>query len=134
VAALVVRTLALASALAVVAGPATAAGGGFPRAIFTATVSGKSPLFLNGAWRLTFRADGRYTTEHPLGETVARGRLTTSGATVAFGKETGSVACATAGRYRWSYDGTRLRLAAIADPCGGREIVLTGQPFRRFAG
>jgi hypothetical protein len=118
-----VRALALAAALAV--------GGGFPAGTFVATVAGKSPRFLNGPWRLTFAAGGRYTSEHPPNEVVARGRLATSGGTVTFGKETGSVACSTAGRYRWRFDGRRLRFTAIADACGGRAIVLTGQPFAR---
>jgi hypothetical protein len=124
------------AALAVLAlaSPAAALGGGFPHATFTATVSGKSPLFLNGPWRISFLESGRYATAHPPSEVVARGRIAVSGGTVTFGRETGSVACSTAGRYRWSYDGARLRFRAIADACGGRAIVLTGQPFRLVAG
>jgi hypothetical protein len=127
-----VRAVVAIAALALVA-PATA-GNGFPAATFTATVSGKSPRFLNGAWRLTFAPGGRYTTEHPPDEVVARGRLAVSAGTVTFGKETGSVACSTAGRYRWSYAGGLLRFTAVSDACGGREIVLTAKPFRLVAG
>jgi hypothetical protein len=124
----------VAAALALAAAPGTAAGGGFPHATFAATVSGASPRFLDGPWRISFLAGGRYTTEHPLNEPVARGRIAVSGGTVTFGRETGPVACSTAGRYRWRYDGTRLRFAAIADACGGRETVLTSRPFRLVAG
>ena len=119
----------VAIAALVLVGTATA-GGGFPAATFTATLSGKSPRFLNGPWRLTFAPGGRYTTEHPAGEVVARGRVTVSGGTVTFGKETGPVACSTAGRYRWTYAGGRLRLVAISDACGGREIVLAAKPWK----
>jgi hypothetical protein len=113
---------------------AASAGGGFPAATFTATVSGKSPRFLNGGWRLTFAPGGRYTTEHPPNDVVARGRVAVSGGTVTFGRETGSVACSTAGRYRWTYAGGVLRFTAVSDACGGREIVLTARPFRLVAG
>src|SRR5262249_24394704 len=85
-----VKLAVAAGALALVA--TAAAGGGFPAATFTATVSGKSPRFLNGPWRLTFAPGGRYTTEHPPDEVVARGRIAVSGGTVTFGRETGSVA------------------------------------------
>ena len=124
---------AVALAALALAAPAGAAGG-FPAATFTATVSGKSPRFLNGPWRLTFAPGGRYTTEHPLNEVVARGRIAVSGGTVTFGTETGSVACSTAGRYRWSYGAGLLRFTAVSDACGGREIVLTAKPFRLVAG
>jgi hypothetical protein len=127
-----VRAVLAVAALAL-AGPASA-GNGFPAATFTAAVSGKSPRFLNGPWRLTFAPGGRYTTEHPLNDVVARGRIAVSGGTVTFGRETGSVACATAGRYRWSYADGLLRFTALSDPCGGREIVLTAKPFRLVAG
>jgi hypothetical protein len=122
-----VRVVVAIAAL-VLAATATA-GGGFPAGTFTASLSGKSPRFLNGAWRLTFAPGGRYATEHPPGEVVARGRIAVSGKTVTFGKETGSVACSAAGRYRWTYAGGLLRLVAISDTCGGREIVLTAKPW-----
>jgi hypothetical protein len=122
-------------AFAALALAATAsAGGGFPAATFTATVAGKSPRFLNGPWRLTFASGGRYTTEHPPNDVVARGRIAVSGGTVTFGKETGSVACSSPGRYRWTYSGGLLRLSAVSDACGGREIVLTARPFRLVTG
>jgi hypothetical protein len=108
-----------------------AVGSTFPQASFAVTLSGESPAFLNGPWRLSFRAGGSYTTEHPPKQVVARGRIAVSGGTVTFGRETGSLACATAGRYRWSYSGKLLRLTVIADACGGREIVLTAKPFKR---
>jgi hypothetical protein len=128
------RLVAVAVLALAVAAPAGAAG--FPRATFTATLSGKSPRFLNGAWRLTFLASGRYTTEHPLNEVGARGRIVVSGSTVTFKGESGPLACppGTAGRYRWSYSGGRLRLTAVTDACGGRKIVLTAKPFRLVAG
>jgi hypothetical protein len=126
-----VRALALAAALLAATASSAAAGNGLPAGTFAATLSGKSPAFLNGAWRLTFSPGGRYTTEHPPDEVVARGRAMVSGGTVTFGKESGSVACSTAGRYRWTYAGGRLRFVAISDACGGREIVLTAKPFRR---
>jgi len=128
------RVVALATVVLAFAVSPAAAGGGFPQATFVATLSGKSPAFLNGAWRLMFLPGGRYTTEHPLNQFVARGRIAVSGATVTFGKETGSVACSTVGRYRWTYRGSLLRFAAIADACGGREIVLTAKPFKLVAG
>jgi len=129
-----VRVGALAAVVLAFAAQGAAAGGGFPQATFVATVSGKSPLFLNGPWRLSFLPGGRYTTEHPPNEIVARGRVVVSGATATFGKETGSVACSTVGRYHWTYKSGRLRFAAISDACGGREIVLTAKPFKLVAG
>jgi hypothetical protein len=120
--------------LAATAAAAATAGSGFPPHTFTATVSGKSPRFLNGAWRLTFSAGGRYTTEHPLNQVVARGRIAVAGGTVVFGKETGALACSTPGRYRWAYAGDVLRFTAVSDACGGRQIVLTAKPFRLVAG
>ena len=113
---------------------AAADGSGFPSHTFTATVAGKSPRFLNGAWRLTFSPGGRYTTEHPLNEVVARGRIAVSGGTVAFGKEAGLLACSTPGRYRWTYAAGLLRFTAVSDACGGRQTVLTAKPFRLVAG
>jgi hypothetical protein len=130
------RPIALAATIVAVgvgAAPAPAAAA-FPHATFTVTLAGKSPRFLNGAWRITFLESGRYTTEHPLNEIAARGRIALSGGTVTFGRETGSVACATAGRYRWSYRDNRLRFTAISDACGGRQIVLTAKPLRLVAG
>jgi hypothetical protein len=129
-----VRALALAAVLLATTAGAAPAASGFPAGTFTASLSGKSPRFLNGAWRLTFSPGGRYATEHPPGDLVARGRLVVSGGTVTFGKETGSVACSTSGRYRWSYAGGLLRFTAVSDACGGREIVLTAKPFRLAAG
>ena len=126
-AAVIVIALLLLAAGAAAASP-------FPQGRFEVTLSGKSPAFLNGPWRLSFLAGGRYTTEHPLNEVVARGRIVVSGRTVTFGRETGSVACTTAGRYRWSYAGALLRLTVISDPCGGRETVLTAKPFERVSG
>jgi len=111
-----------------------AAGAGFPQASFVGTLPRQSPRFLNGPWRLSFFQGGRYTTEHPLNEFVARGRIVVSGRTVAFGRETGSVACKTVGRYHWTYKGGLLRFSAISDACGGREIVLTAKPFKLVAG
>jgi hypothetical protein len=128
------RALALAAILLAAAPGAATAGNGLPAGTYAASLSGKSPAFLNGAWRLTFAPGGRYTTEHPPGQVAARGRLVLSGGTVTFGKETGPVACTTAGRYRWTYAAGRLRFAAISDPCGGREIVLTARPFRLVGG
>jgi hypothetical protein len=125
------RLVAIAAASLVLVAPAAAA---FPHATFTATLAGKSPRFLNGSWRLTFLEGGRYTTEHPLNDVAARGRIAVSGTTVTFGRETGPLACTTAGRYRWSYSDGHLRFTAIADKCGGREIVLTAKPFRLVAG
>jgi len=124
----------VAIAAVVLALTADGASAAFPHATFTATLSGASPRFLNGAWRLTFLQSGRYTTEHPFNDFVARGRIAVSGSTVTFGRETGSLACDTAGRYRWSYRDGRLRFAAISDACGGRKIVLTAKPFRLVAG
>jgi hypothetical protein len=121
------------SVLALTMGTA-AAGGGFPHARFEARLAGQSPRFLNGSWRLSFFPGGRYTSEHPLNEVVARGRIVVSGGTVTFGRETGSLACARAGHYHWKYKGGLLRFSAISDACGGREIVLTAKPFKLAAG
>ena len=128
------RALAAVACVLVLTVGTAAAGGGFPQATFVATLSGKSPRFLNGPWRLSFFQGGRYTTEHPLNELVARGRIIVSGRTVAFGRETGSVPCKTVGHYHWTYKGGLLRFSAISDACGGREIVLTAKPFRLVAG
>jgi hypothetical protein len=124
-------TLAAVVLAAAGAGSAAAAGGRFPSGSFTASLSKQSPAFLNGGWKLTFEPGGAYTTAHPPGEVVARGKLAVSGGTVAFGKETGALGCATAGRYRWTYAGGSLRFAKVSDACGGRAIVLTARPFRR---
>ena len=126
--------MALVAGVLVLTVGTAAAGAGFPQATFVATLSGKSPRFLNGPWRLSFFRGGRYTTEHPLNELVARGRILVSGRTVAFGRETGSVACRTVGRYHWTYKGGLLRFSGISDACGGREIVLTAKPFKLVAG
>jgi len=126
--------MALVAGVLVLTVGTAAAGAGFPQATFVATLSGKSPRFLNGPWRLSFFPGGRYTTEHLLNEFVARGRIAVSGRTVAFGRETGSVACRTVGRYHWAYWSGLLRFSAISDACGGREIVLTAKPFRLVAG
>jgi hypothetical protein len=126
--------MALIAGVLVLAVGTAAAGVRFPQATFVATLSGKSPRFLNEPWRLSFFQGGRYTTEHPLNELVARGRIVVSGKTVAFGRETGSVACKTVGHYHWTYKGGLLRFSAISDTCGGREIVLTAKPFKLVAG
>ena len=100
------RLATLAAVLLAAAGAATAtAGGGFPSGSFTASLSGKSPAFLNGVWKLTFLPGGKYTTSHPANAVVARGKVAVSGGTVTFGKETGPLACTTSGKYRWTYKG-----------------------------
>jgi hypothetical protein len=123
-------TLAAVVLAATAGASAAAAGGGFPSGSFAASLSGQSPAFLNGGWKLTFKPGGAYTTAHPASEVVARGRLAVSGGTVTFGKETGALGCSTTGRYRWTYSGGSLRFARVSDACGGRAIVLTTKPFR----
>ncbi len=126
-------TVLAAVLLAAVAAASAAAGGGFPNGSYTESLSGKSPAFLNGAWKLTFLPGGKYTTSHPANAVVARGKVAVSGGTVTFGKETGSLACTTSGKYRWTYRGGTLRFTTIADACGGRNIVLAAKPFKSAA-
>ena len=125
------KLLALAAVMFAAASAASAAlGGAFPHGSFTASLAGQSPAFLNGGWKLTFQPGGAYTTAHPASEVVARGKVVVSGGTVTFGKETGSLGCSTAGRYRWTYSGGSLCFVKVADACGGRAIVLTAKPFK----
>ena len=85
----------------------------------------KSPAQLKGKWAITFAKGGRYTVAVD-GQTVARGRYTSTATTITLDRERGS-GCTGAGRYAWKRSGkhvtfTRKRESAS---CQARALVLS---------
>ena len=85
----------------------------------------KSPAQLKGKWAITFAKGGSYRVAVN-GETVARGRYTSTAKTVTLDRERGS-GCTGAGTYAWKKSGryvtfTRKRESAS---CQARALVLS---------
>ena len=85
----------------------------------------KSPAQLKGKWAITFAKRGSYTVAVN-GETVARGRYTSTATSITLNRERGS-GCTGAGTYAWKKSGkyvtfTRKRESAS---CQARALVLS---------
>jgi hypothetical protein len=123
--------LALASAALAAAGIAAGAVHTL-NGTFTAKISGAPSPVLDGSWSLRFGPGARYTISKD-GTTAIVGRATYGKGTIAFGHETGPLACTGAqarGVYRWKVSGRTLRLTRRSDACTGRRLVLA-HAFKR---
>ena len=98
------------------------AAGGLP-GTYTTTV--KSPAQLKGKWSITFAKGGTYTVAAN-GETVARGRYTSTATTVKFDRERGS-GCTGAGTYAWKRSGKTVTFTKKRESasCQARALVLS---------
>jgi hypothetical protein len=115
-------SLALAGVAALAISSVAFAAGGLS-GTYTTTI--KSPAQLKGKWVLTLAQGGSYAVALN-GQTVARGKYTSTAKTITFDRERGS-GCTGAGTYAWSKSGktvsfTRKRESAS---CQGRAAVLT---------
>ena len=114
-------TLVLVAIAALATSSVALAAGGLP-GTYTTTV--KSPAQLKGTWNLTLAKGGTYTVALN-GETVARGRYTSTATTITLDRERGS-GCTGVGTYAWKKSGktvsfTRKRETAS---CQARAAVL----------
>ena len=123
------RFLLAVALLLTVAVPASA---GLPGVYWT-TIAGQKPAVLNGRWRVSFLAGGRYTVAKD-GAVLVAGMGSVRGDRITFGHETGPAACrgpqATA-VYRWTLRGKTLILTPISERCPGRQVVLATRPLIR---
>jgi hypothetical protein len=112
-------TVALLAALAL---PSAALAGGptLPPGMYTAKV--RTPAQLKGTWVLDFLRTGRYVITDN-GTVVVRGHFSSTSMLDLHG-ETGPLACADRGVYRWKRAGKKLTLTKVSDPCAGRSAVL----------
>ena len=84
----------------------------------------KSPAQLKGKWAITFAKGGTYTVAVD-GQTVARGRYTSTATTITLDRERGS-GCTGAGTYAWKRSGKTVTFVRKreAPSCQGRAAVL----------
>ena len=122
----VMVTVAVAAALALAPAVLGAAG-------LTGTYSGKlatkvaKNATLNGTWKLTFAAGGKYTIARN-GVSLIHGTAAfASGGKITFGHESGPAACPASepGSYRYAVNGKTLSFSLVKDTCTGRLAVLT---------
>ena len=118
------RSTAVVAALAalVLSSTALAAGGGL---VGTYSTTVKSPAQLKGKWAITFAKRGTYTVALN-GETVARGRYTSTATTVTLDRERGS-GCTGAGTYAWRNAGMIVTFTRKRESpsCQARALVLS---------
>jgi hypothetical protein len=97
------------------------AAGGLP-GTYTTTV--KSPAQLKGKWTLTLVKGGAYSVRLN-GETVARGRYTSTATTITLDREQGS-GCTGAGTYAWRRSGKTMTFVRKRETssCQARALVL----------
>lgn len=115
-------SLALAGVAALALSSVALAAGGLTGTI-TTTV--KSPAQLKGKWAITFAKGGSYTVAVN-GETVARGRYTSTPTTVTLDRERGS-GCTGAGTYAWKRAGKAVTFTRKRESpsCQARALVLS---------
>ena len=84
----------------------------------------KSPAQLKGKWAITFARGGTYAVTLN-GETMARGRYTSTATTVTLDRERGS-ACTGAGTYAWKRSGKTVTFTKKRESasCQARALVL----------
>jgi hypothetical protein len=117
----------LAVAASIVAALAVASGGyagsSSPAGKYRTAI--KSPAEFKGTWILNLAKSGTYTVSGN-GHVIVRGKYSTAGSKITFGRETGSGACAKSGTYTWAKIGTTLRFTRRHDSplCRGRIGVL----------
>lgn len=109
--------------LAALALSSTALAAGGLSGTYATTV--KSPAQLKGKWAITFASGGSYRVAVN-GETVARGRYTSTARTVTLSRERGS-GCMGAGTYAWKRSGTYLTFTRKRESasCQARALVLS---------
>jgi hypothetical protein len=123
---LAVVTVLLLTAVLALSAAASASGtlgGSYRTKIGTAPLGGQ----LKGTWTIKF-SHGNYTVSS--GSTVVvKGQYTISGSTVKLGHESGPLACASTGTYKYKISGKKLKFTRVSDgssACGGRAAVLAG--------
>jgi hypothetical protein len=84
----------------------------------------KSPAQLKGKWAITFAKGGTYTVAVD-GQTVARGRYTSTATTITLDRERGS-GCTGAGTYAWKRSGKTMTFVRKRETssCQARALVL----------
>lgn len=93
----------------------------FPLMTFTKTDA-------DGRLTLTFTTEGTFETTLK-NASVAKGTFDVSGDRLTFHDVAGRLSCKPAqgdGTYRWSFDGTAIKLQGISDSCGARGATLSG--------
>jgi hypothetical protein len=117
-----VRTLLVAAVAAIAMSSVAAASSGL-RGTYETTI--KSPAQLKGKWALTLADSGTYTVSMN-GQPVARGKYSTTGATITFTRERGS-GCTGVGMYAWKRSGKTVTLVRKRESssCQARAIVLS---------
>lgn len=85
----------------------------------------------DGKWTISFGPDGTY-------QVTLNGRVTVSGTfnvredLLILYDASGSKACAKdGGVYRWTVDGTQLKLQGVADQCAARARTLSGSAWTK---
>jgi len=123
----------------------TAAPGGIPAGIYSATITMADipPDFppevaeiLVGTWMVEF-ADSGATVVTKNGEEVAYGTYTSSKSHLVIRDKGGPLACTDAhgiatGVYTWSLENNELALTPVLDRCFGRMFVLTLRPLQQL--
>ena len=114
-------TLVLVAIAALATSSVALAAGGLP-GTYTTTV--KSPAQLKGTWNLTLAKGGTYTVALN-GETVARGRYTSTATTITLDRERGS-GCTGVGTYAWKKSGKTMTFVRKREStsCQARATVL----------
>jgi hypothetical protein len=135
-----VKSIALVPAVAValaVASPAASKEpfGGTYQTTVTGITGQAAPL--NGAWVLTFAANGGYAvTKKPSAARLITGKATVTGKTIAFRDAGGPLACrgsASLGTYTWARSRNKLTLRIVRDACPGRPLILAGRTFTKIS-
>ena len=113
--------LAAAAATLALSSVALAAGG----VVGTYATTVKSPAQLKGKWAITFAKDGTYAVTLN-GETLARGRYTSTASTITLDRERGS-SCTGAGTYAWKKAGKTVTFTKKRESasCQARALVLS---------
>ena len=114
-------SLAVAIATLAVSSVALAAGG----LVGTYTTTVKAPAQLKGKWTIAFAKGGSYAVTLN-GETLARGRYTSTATSVTLDRERGS-SCAGAGTYGWKRSGKTVTFTKKRESasCQARALVLS---------
>jgi hypothetical protein len=101
--------------------------------VYTTTLRGKAPPFLNGRWTISVAPSGRYGI-YKSGVKLVTGSAKTVGTRVTFADQGGRAAChgsGAVGVYRWKLARGLLTLTPLSERCAGRKVVLSSLPLVR---
>jgi hypothetical protein len=120
---LTIGVAALVTVVAVAA--ASAAAPRLSPGVYTTRITGATPSYLNGTWRIAFNSPGFTVSKN--GAAAIVGTVQIVGNKVTFRDRTGPLACsgaASTGTYTWRLAGKRLTFTRVKDSCQGRPVVL----------